>query len=564
MSKTKNDIKLKRKASMTPLSAKSNFIFSQNNIDDNSIIKTKIALFNKKNNFIEKDKIKHFDLSMTKNNQNNYDINPINRKILKIMNNKGSNSNIFNNISNLKTQGNSVININNTSNNISRNSINYRDRLKLKATKILGLKLYEQFEEDKRKNKSISKSNKSDNNIIRINNSFDKSNYEYKDNSFLDTFIIPNKKKKKHKRNIKYSLEQLMKLNPYHYVSTRVRYNNAIEMKKISEKLSHVNSVKPYHKISSQNNFFTHDFNKKRNAKIIKTVKVQFNNNLSYLGGFVWRILSKLQKNNVASEFRQICKFQGYTELWKYYGILIEKLILNYPVFKWFLEKEKLMGEKVFKEYLECLKIDINNDESFPRKIFLIFDDNGEGTINIKVFFFVMKLTSSTSDIDKLNFFMKLFEDINRKDMELCINVLEMFDIIKNIISFNGWEKIKNNLLKNMKKEFNNDKIITKDKYISKNNMVNFFLNNKLIKKIIDNFNKEYKYAYINYNEKINSIFFNTVRNVKKFLNQQNEIINICSHNIENYEKILEIVNKKNENKEKINKIKNYIEGNDE
>ena len=73
-----------------------------------------------------------------------------------------------------------------------------------------------------------------------------------------------------------------MKLNPYHYVSTRVRYNNAVEMEKISEKLSNVNSVKPNQKT---------DLNKKVNTKLLKTVKDQFNNNLSYKSGLIWRIL---------------------------------------------------------------------------------------------------------------------------------------------------------------------------------------------------------------------------------------------------------------------------------
>ena len=227
-----------------------------------------------------------------------------------------------------------------------------------------------------------------------------------------------------------------------------------------------------------------------------------------------------MQKNYVSSEFKQICKFQGYKELWHYYGMLIEKLILNYPFFKWFLEKEELMGEDVFKEYLQCLKIDINIDESFPTKVFLLFDDYGEGKINIKIFFFIMKLVSTTSDIDKLNFFMKLFEDINKKDEELCINVLNIYEILKSLINYHGWNKIKKNLLKNMRIEFNDDKAIEKDLYISKNKMINFFINNKLINQIIDKFKREYKFSYITYNERINNIFFNTVRNVKKFLNE--------------------------------------------
>ena len=262
----------------------------------------------------------------------------------------------------------------------------------------------------------------------------------------------------------------------------------------------------------------------------------------------------------VFSEFKQICKFQGYTELWKYYGMLLEKLILNYPIFKWFLEKEKLMDQDVFKEYLHILKIEMSKDESFPRKVFLLFDDYGEGKINIKIFFFVMKLVSNTSDIDKLNFYIKLFEDVNRTDKELCINVLEMFDVLKNIIPYNGMRKIKNNLLKNLRKELNDDKPIESDYYITKNQMINFLLNNKLMNTIIAKLKKEYKFAYINYNEKINNIFFNTVRNVQKFLNEQKEVNSICGHDVNNYEKILGFVRDKEQNVKKLNEYINYIE----
>ena len=335
-------------------------------------------------------------------------------------------------------------------------------------------------------------------------------------------------------------------------------------MEKISEKLSNVNSVKPNQVSTFQNNFFKNSY-KKINTKVVKTVRVRFNKNLSYKGGLVWRILTKLQKNNVPSEFRQACKFQGYSELWKYYGMLIEKLILNYPTFKWFLEKETLMNEDVFYEYLQCLKIDLYIDSSFPRKVYLLFDDSGEGKINIKNFFFIMKLTSSsTSDIDKLNFFMKLFEDVNKKNMELCINVLEIYEILKNLIDYKEWRKIKINLIKNLRKEFNDDKVIGKDFYVSKNQMINFLLNNKLIKKLMDNFKKEYNYAYINYNEKINSIFFNTVKNVRKFLNEQKEVNTICNHIVNNYEKILESVEDKRKKIEKLNELNEYIENNDE
>ena len=473
--------------------------------------------------------------SLTSFNQRNYNSKPISPRILKPPNYflkemKKTNSHLFINNSNLLTQGNSFQSkINNISQNTfsdnktpkinSRNSINFMDRQKLKSTKLMGLKLYEEFEvEHRQKNKEL-KNDYSNSNNNSLNNSLNKDKYNFKkNNSFLESYMTSKddifQKRTFNKRRINYSLNQLMKLNPYHYVSTRVRYNNAIEIKKISEKLGDVNSEEQNKIIST---YKTHFFkNKKINSKIIKTFKVNFNNNLSYKGGLVWRILSKLNDNIIPSELKQICKLQGYTELWYYYGILLEKLLLNYPIFKWFLEKEKLMEENVFKEYIHCLKLDINIDPSFPNKVFLLFDNYENGKINIKDFYFIMKLTSSSSEIDKFNFFIKLFEDLNRKDTNFCINVIEVFEIFKNII-VKDWKKNIKKLRENFRKEFNENKKIKSDFYTSKDKMINFMVNNKYFKTLIDNFKKEYKFAPFNYNEKINLIFNSTVRNVKKF-----------------------------------------------
>ena len=168
-------------------------------------------------------------------------------------------SNFFmNNFSNLITQGNSFNSgiMSNFSKNENsekkqkkkatpvKNYINFVDRQRLKTSKLLGLKLYEQFEEEQREKDKKLRRNYSQ--INTNNDSSEKIKYDYYNNSYLESSNISNeiKKKLKNKKHINYSLQQLMKFNPYHYVSTRVRYNDAVEMKVISEKLSDVNSVK--------------------------------------------------------------------------------------------------------------------------------------------------------------------------------------------------------------------------------------------------------------------------------------------------------------------------------
>ena len=231
----KSEKKIKPIKLMIPLRTELNGSF-QNEIK--SIKKNKNDL-NKTQSFFRRKINKPLDLSRTKKLSKKGHQRPYNQKISKYNILKtNSNSNLYiDNYSNIKTQGNTFISgvnmnylpQNASSDNIvdkicSKNSINFKDRQKLKATKILGLKLYEQFEVEKRK---LSVSNTSKNNykynddnnnndIIRINNISERSNYDYKDKSLLgDYFYSEINKKKKNKKNVQYSLKQLMKLNPY-------------------------------------------------------------------------------------------------------------------------------------------------------------------------------------------------------------------------------------------------------------------------------------------------------------------------------------------------------------
>ena len=111
------------------------------------------------------------------------------------------------------------------------------------------------------------------------------------------------------------------------------------------------------------------------------------------------------------NSFKQAVRYEAIRKVWKSHSLTIERLLVNYKNFKWFFEKEKIIDEKVLLEFLSLLKI--NNDkgyEDFCKKIILIFDDEGYGTIKIKEFFFLMNLTSKTSsNYEKMNFLTYLF-----------------------------------------------------------------------------------------------------------------------------------------------------------
>ena len=464
---------------------------------------------------------------------------------------------------------------------VKRNAINFIDRNKLKTTQTVNLRLFEKFEEEVGNFKSTNK-------IIKVH---------MNDKHFLDSdgFLLfksfknlpdskgddalkknMTKKKdnvfyniKKHMINVNkpghYSLKKLMELNPYHSVPKNVKYCNLVDIKKISEQLSHVSGIVHSREVKTKRHFFKGDMhftNNKHyiNSKIINSFTVTYNNNYSWnKGELVWRILGKLEKKTLSSSFRQACIFQGYAELWKHYSMVLEKLLVNFLSYKWFITKNKFMQKDVFTELLQYMDINIKENKTFPDKVYLIFGTNGKETMNIKIFYFIMELISNSKSNEKIIFLLELFEDHNKPGY---INVMEMQEILKTLILHENYLKDCAHLHEIIKNEFNKDKIDS-DFYITKSQFLNFFLNNEFIKKLILLFKNQLKNAYQYYNEEIVGSFNSTIRNAKKFLNEQNEVNRLCKHDIYNYEEILKSIQYKRDTIENNQNIIKKLENSD-
>ena len=474
-------------------------------------------------------------------------LNKNHNKDLKIFNNKYS-ARLSRNTNNEKQKELSI-----------KNTISYIDRNKIKKLNSMSLKIYETYL--RRKNQSLM----NDVNYIEQDEILNQNNNEYalnnlnsidfdnknvikgdsdknysRDNSEKSDNQISNYKNKikktlkKFKTERKYCLKQLIEFNPYHYVSDMVRYCNTVEMKNISEKLSKVNGASFNKKTTTKLLFFKNEniTNKRRISKVIHGTSVSLNKNLSLKGGLVWRILAKITKLSGYNSFYIACKFKGYSELWKHYSLLIEQLLAKYSEIKWFLEKN--------------MKLMPKNDNTFPHKIFLLFDEESTGEINFKLFLFIMELTSKTSsDIEKIIFYVELFSDLELKDKNACINVLEMYEILKHLINSSNHTKEYKFLYDLLKNEFNEGEKISFNLYINKQQLCQFFLNNKFIQKLLQNFWFQYKFADMVYNEEINSSFNSTLKNVKKFLNQQNETTKLSLNECSNLENILKAIKDK-------------------
>ena len=449
----------------------------------------------------------------------------------------------------------------------NKNYINFVDRNKIRNIKLTTLNIFHQYLNEKSisPKENILKSEFFDNIDSEMNSKRNQKKSKIEFNLYSNN---SSKISRSHFKNRlrKLTLNELMDINPYHYVPSKVKFSKVIEMGLISEKLGDMDSGITHHIVKNNVNFFRDKSSKKsKNNRVIDTFQVSYNKNLLHKSGLVWRILQKfyIKRKGINPSFKQACKFKAIAELWKYHSMIIEKLLVNYDKFKWFLEKEKFMREEVFTEFIECKKLEseIKGEITFAKKVFLAFDDNGIGLINIKLFFLVMEITSRYNNIlEKISFICDLVEEFELLNEKSSVNILDMYDLFKNLLVYENAQKDGKGLYESIKEELNGGEKIDLNVYINKNDLYDFLVNNKYFHKILQGFKIQYKYAEVNYVEEVNSCFNSTVRNVKKFLNEQNEVISDCAKDYYKFESALKSIQVKNDKLEKIKIFINELE----
>ena len=301
-----------------------------------------------------------------------------------------------------------------------------------------------------------------------------------------------NKKIIKRNQNIKYKLKDLMTINPYHYVPKKVMFSTFINNNLISDKLNEGGNIISYNekpKITFPSLGKSNNKNKyKKNRKVIKSQSISIPDPNFKRDELIWRLISRISMTKGVSSLKQAVKYEAITKVWKVHSLIIEKLLVNYQKFKWFLEKEKIISENVFMELISLLKLDKNSGDDFCRKIFLIFDDEGYGNIKVKEFFFFMDITSqSTSTVEKFSFLANLFEDNHR------IN------------------KIKSVNRKNINEN-------SEENYFEKKKVIKFLIESQVIRLILKKFYRDYARSHKLYDEEIMNVFNSTMRNSKRML----------------------------------------------
>ena len=435
---------------------------------------------------------------------------------------------------------------------IPSNSISVSDRTKIRNTPLERLNLG--FLEQKNSNKNNFYN--SDNITINNDDNFQRSvkytktlkgqkNLELlnENNTFFNNLKFHRKNKSNIIRNKKnFSLEHLMNLNPYHLISKKVLYNPIINCKLISNQLNDLKSniIQENKNIIKNNNIKINNNNNKN--KFLFSCTYKLNNRKKE--DLLWRILSIFSKMNLSINVKQIFIYEGFRQLWHQYAILIEKLLINYKNFKWFLEKNKFITESIFSEFINLIENnDISESKKFSHKIFLLLDNNNSGYLNIKKFFFFMEFTNDNNSIasDQIEFIIDLFEDVYKINEEKNINVTEFLEIFKYMINNDDFKKdykeiknsIKNNFYNEIDSNNNNNNI-----YVSKQEFYDWFSENKLIIYIIKRFRFVYKNSRENFKDEINSLFNENIGKLKLLLNAK-DINEYDLLSIENFKKIL-------------------------
>ena len=526
------------------------------------------GVFSSKDELSTTQRTNNFHLSNKQNLTNNN-----NKHKHSIFNNINFNNNIY------EYQSKNSIKI---SNSIPRNSISVLDRNKIKSIPLqhLTIDINNNNNNNKSNEKNFFESNQSifklksskslKNNLSSFSNNNNNNDYlimktknlenDYFKNNNNNNKSYSTTSKKTQKKKIKYSLKTLMNMNPYSRASKEVFYNNI----RLENHLTDINN----NNINSQN-FFENFSNQKKikfkykKTRVLSSITLKFSENNFKKSLLIWRLLNETYKLNLNYKFKSAIRNEGLKLLWKNHSIIMENILINYNNFKWFLEKGKFISQDALKEFLYLIKFEKNNIITFCNKTFLIFDDKGNNLINVKKFLFFMELTSRISnDYEKIIFIVDLFEDYFKINEKKSINVLDVIEIFKVIINVDDFRYVK--ILKNdIKKNFKNFSENYNENFVEKNKFKTFLIENKIVKRILKQYQNDYLNSNKIFDEELLSVFNSVIRNYKRFMNL-NDIIEFNNIDLIKMEKILKNINEKNIKKNNIENLFEELELKDE
>ncbi len=225
----------------------------------------------------------------------------------------------------------------------------------------------------------------------------------------------------------------------------------------------------------------------------------------------------RLLESNLTNEIiKTLIRLKSIRWLWTHKKFILQKLIISFQTYKWFFEKNKLIEEEKFKEYLIVTSIGL--DEDFSKQVFLIFQKSlKERKINFIEAICSFMVTSSNSFLHKINFILDALEDSFKK--EISFNWL--ISLFKKIFHGKAYHRVIDNFSYSIfkKNHKSHDEVLYLKKEIILNELLNFSYTEKIFKHFLSNYleidkklDDELFYAINNNLQKSNMILMSNMK----------------------------------------------------
>ena len=378
----------------------------------------------------------------------------------------------------------------------------------------------------------IKKSKSEENNLDKINKRRSSATLAYlfyKENH-------PIKKNKLSYRRINYPLNELMKLDPYHYLPKGIK--DSINKFKIINKKFNYPNLKNVLKTSNGNSV---------KSLFSNTILLRKNNNNKKI--HLFKKLLKIYENIPYDDLKYCIKWEGINHIWQKHIKLINFLLKNYNSYKWFFNENEYLNYEKLKDFFKiCLQVnsfDVNCN-CFVDDIFLLFSNDKIYT-NIKKLFCTLIITNnSISYEDKINSLIEVW--LNESNN--CININDMYFYIKNNLRTKSDHKKIVSFFKNIiKTKKYNSRIFNKE------DIYKYYIENIELRKIFEkNCNLNYKKIEEEYNEAVTKYYSINSNEFNYGVNNQN-VRFFSPILIRRLNDLIEGIDRNNEKKEKINDL---------
>ncbi len=351
----------------------------------------------------------------------------------------------------------------------SLNKLSFKDKKLIKETTLNIIKKYNSEEKVKSNKLNIRKGSSTISYLY------------YKDNH-------PKKRNKLNFKRINYPLNELMKLDPYHYLSKGVK-DSINKFMNINKKDFNYPNLKNGIKTSNGNSV---------KSLYSNTILLKKSNKKIYL----LKKLLKIYETIPYDDLKYCIKWEGINHIWQKHIVLINFLLNNYHSYKWFINENEFINCEKLKDFFKiCLHVnsfDVNCN-CFIDDIFLLFSSDKIHT-NIKKLFCTFIITNNTIVYnDKINTLIEVW--LNESNNS--INIKNMYFYIKNNLRIKSdYKKIVAFFKNIIKKNKFNIKIFNKD------DIYKYYTENNELRRIFEkNCNINYKKIEEDYNETVTKYY---------------------------------------------------------